>query len=94
MCSSDLIYFYECAKTPRCRSIQFTAGFAGSPIGDARVAEWNRTKRFGRAYLDKDGDPWVEMDVDAERGMTTEGLANQFDRWNAVMGSFMRYIGR
>lgn len=35
---------------------------------------WNREKRFSRAYLDKDGDPTIEWDVDFEGGVTTESV--------------------
>ena len=88
------VYFYECKGQQRCPSIQFSAGFAGTGITAAKVAEWNHSNRFGRAYQDKDNDPWVEMDVDVEHGAHTEALANDLERWIAVMGAFMRYIGR
>jgi len=87
------VYFYEC-KGQRCSSIQFSSGFSGTGITAAKIAEWNRTKRFGRAYQDDEKDPWVEMDVDVEHGANTDALANDLDRWIAVMGEFMRYIGR
>jgi hypothetical protein len=88
------VYFYECHDQPRCESIQFSAGFTKTGVGADKVAEWNRTKRFGRAYMDSEADPWVEMDVDVEHGATTEAIANDLDRWVHVMGEFMRYIGR
>ncbi|HEY4168655.1 MAG TPA: YbjN domain-containing protein [Reyranella sp.] len=48
------------------------AGFSKKGVAPQRILDWNRDKRFGRAYLDKVGDPWVEMDVDVEHGATTE----------------------
>jgi len=88
------VYFYECGGKARCTSIQFSAGFSGTGLTPDKVADWNRTKRFGRVYLDKDRDPWIEMDVDLERGATTEAIVNELERRTSVMGSFMRYIGR
>ena len=88
------VYFYECKGRQRCPSIQFSAGFASTGITPQKVAEWNRSKRFGRVYLDKEDDPWVEMDIDVEHGANTEAVANDLDRWTSVMGEFMRYIGR
>ena len=58
----------------------------------AQVAEWNRTKRFGRVYLDRDSDPWIEMDMDVEHGATTEAMANDLTRWALVLTEFRKFI--
>ena len=76
----------------RCGSIQFSAGFNdAASVPMVKVMDWNRTKRFGRAYLDS-GSVYVEMDMDVERGATTEALANNFDRWAAVVEQFPKYF--
>jgi hypothetical protein len=87
------VYFYECHKTPRCGSIQFYAGFKKPGIGEAVISEWNRTTRFGKAYLDKDSDPRVEMDMDLQHGATTEAIANDIERWAGVLAHFTKNIG-
>lgn len=85
------VFFYQC-RAQRCGSIQFSAGFEGaSNVPAARVMEWNRTKRFGRAYLES-GTLFVEMDMDVERGATTEALANNFERWAAVVDQFPKFF--
>ena len=66
-------------------------GRSAASITVAKVADWNRTKRFGRAYIDGDK-LYVEMDMDVERGATTEALANNFDRWVAVLEQFSKYF--
>ena len=86
------VYFYDCKKQTRCGSIQFAAGYSGAAATPARIADWNRGKRFGRAYLDG-GSAWVEMDADMERGATTEALANNLERWLEVMPQFATHIG-
>jgi hypothetical protein len=88
-----VILFYECRSRPRCASIQFSAAFPRTGLTAEKVAEWNRTKRFGKAWQDKDLDPWVEMDVDVEHGATTEAIASDLDRWASVLGSFARFCG-
>lgn len=89
------VYFYECGGKPRCKSIQFAAGFAMKGAFDAdKAAKWNRTKRFGRVYQDNENDPWVEMDMDMEHGATTEAMTNNIDRWVVVMNEFRKSIGR
>jgi len=87
------VYFYACHDTPRCASIQFYAGFQKPGIAEGRISEWNRTTRFGKAYLDKDGDPRVEMDMDVQHGATSEAIANDLDRWVAVLAAFTKHIG-
>jgi hypothetical protein len=86
------VYFFECSKG-RCASIQFAAGFVKKAVTAAKLMEWNRDKRFGRTYLDKEGDPWVEMDADVEHGATTESVVNDVGRWVAVLKEFRSFIG-
>ena len=83
------VYFYQC-KANRCTSIQFSSGF-NDAVPVAKVMEWNRTKRFGRAYIDGTT-LYVEMDMDVERGATTEALANNFERWAAVLEQFPKFF--
>ena len=85
------VYFFDCDGS-RCGSIQLSAGFGKKGLA-AKLADWNRDKRFGRAYLDKVGDPWVEMDVDVQHGATTEAIANDLERWKALLAEFRTYIG-
>jgi Putative bacterial sensory transduction regulator len=95
--SKDLkfgVFFYGCHGKPRCDSIQFSAGFSVKGVTPEKIAQWNTTKRFGRAYLDKVAEPWVEMDMDVEHGATTEALANNLDRWVGVIGAFNGYINK
>jgi len=85
------VYFYQC-EAGRCGSIQFSAGFqAAAVVPMVRVMEWNRTKRFGRAYLDG-GTLFVEMDMDVERGATTEAMENNLERWAAVVEQFPKFF--
>jgi hypothetical protein len=87
-----LVVYYECNHKPRCASIQFYAGFKKPGITPAQIAEWNATKRFGRAYLDDLSDPRVEMDVDVEHGTTTEAIGNAVERWVSVLTEFTKFI--
>lgn len=86
------VYFYECHGKQRCQSIQFYAGWSVKGISLDKINEWDRTKRFGRAYLDRDVEPCVEMDVDLEHGATTEAIANDIVRWLLVMKTFRTFI--
>ena len=88
------VYFYGCHNGPRCNAIQFEAAFAlPGHFTYAKINDWNRHNRFGRAYLDDEMDPYVEMDLDVEHGFLTEGLANNLDTWAAVLPRFKKHIG-
>jgi len=58
-------------------TLQLYAGFSGLKITLSRINEWNRTKRFSRAYLDAENDPCLEADIDLTGGVT-EG---NFKEW-------------
>ena len=89
-----VVYLFGCQKRTRCASIQFASGFQAERIAPARIAEWNATKRFGRASQDEDGDPWLEMDVELAHGGSTELLAANLERWESVLGAYGRWVGK
>lgn len=51
-------------------AVQFHAAFADGNATLKRVNEWNKSKRFSRTYLDDEGDPHLELDLDMEGGVT------------------------
>lgn len=83
------LYFYNCDKGKNCQSVQFYAGFQKPKMDLTRVNAWNRDKRFGRAYIDKDGDAAIEMDVNVEPGgMPRELFADWISIWSDLVGEF------
>jgi len=53
-------------------SLQFHWAAAGTDATLEKVNKWNQEKRFSRAYLDEDGDPHLELDLDLEGGGTED----------------------
>ncbi|QDU41027.1 hypothetical protein Mal4_53920 [Maioricimonas rarisocia] len=51
-------------------SIQFHSAWAGTNATLRKVNEWNKTKKYSKAYLDDDGDPHLELDLDLAGGVT------------------------
>ena len=88
------IYFLECDLEGRCQSLEFLASWSIPGITQARMQDWNRTKRFGRGYLSDQGAPVVAMDIDVHHGATTEALVNNLDRWKLVVKEFPAYFRR
>lgn len=51
-------------------SLLFRVGFKNENTTLAKVNEWNKSKQFSRSYLDDDGDPVLELDLDIDGGIT------------------------
>ena len=87
------VYLFDC-KDGRCGSLQFSGGFVthGAYPPGPLLNNWNRDKRWGRAYSDSVNDPWVEMDVDLTPGGVYELLDDNLDTWQAILRSFATYI--
>lgn len=88
------VYFYGC-NGDDCDAIQFAAGFAeDQPMNHDVINDWNRDNRFGRAYLDAEGDPWVEMDVNMEGdGIAVTNFVETLAYWQTVLPAFVNHIG-
>ena len=85
-----LVVFFSC-RDARCAAYQFSAGFdVDASPGLVKANEWNRKFRFGRLFLDEEDDPILQMDVDAERGHTTEAIDNNLDTWVSILARFKR----
>lgn len=89
------VFFYNCTDNKECATVQFHSGYdLTTAVPLERINEWNRTQRFGRAYLDKEGDPILEMDLDLDDGGLSAALfVDNLEFWDAVIGKFERHIG-
>jgi len=90
-----LIYFYGCENNKDCKSILIKAGYdLDTGITASKVNEWNRNKRFGKAYIDDDGDPYLEMDVNMDfDGLGDKNFADTLDWWRVTVEKFEEFIG-
>jgi hypothetical protein len=87
------VYFYNCTDHANCETVQFYAGYTDSKMDAVKLNDWNRTKRFGRAYIDSVGDPAVEMDIDlADGGMSRALFEDNYEFWKALMSEFPKFI--
>ena len=87
------IYFYGCNKQHKeCDDIKFGAAWSGEAVSLKKINTWNRSKRFGTAYLDKDGDPNVDMAVNLDYGVTVDNLEDTFNFWSLILKSFRKEV--
>ena len=60
-----------------------------------KLNQWNKDKRFARAYKDDEGDPVLEMDVDLDfAGIPRENVGETFNTWATLMDSFATMCSR
>jgi len=91
------VFFYNCTNNANCATVQFHAGFDTDPSKAPsleRINAWNRSQRFGRAYLDNEGDPAIEMDIDLDDGGMSQALfIDNLEFWVSVLAQFEKDIG-
>jgi len=89
------IYFYNCTDHKQCATVTFHSGYdLTAATGLDKINEWNSRQRFGRAYLDKENDPIIEMDVDLDDGGLSPALfIDNIEFWASALGNFERHIG-
>jgi hypothetical protein len=74
------------------QTLQAYYGLSGTKANVQTVNEWNKTKRFGRAYIDAENDPCVELDYDLEGGVSDESIKVWFDTVTAIVRSFKAHV--
>lgn len=87
------IYFYGCAQNRQCNDVQFAAAWGGHQVSWQTINDWNRTKRYGKAYLDQDGDPAIEMSVNLKYGVSRANFDDTLDWWVLTLKEFASHIG-
>lgn len=66
-----IVMFYDCTAHRACKALQLRVYYdVDQKIPLEPLNEWNRTKLYGRAYLDQDGDPTLETLVRLHGGVT------------------------
>ncbi|WP_243030925.1 YbjN domain-containing protein [Thermus altitudinis] len=78
----------------RCGLVALYAGFRKDGVSLEQINRWNRERRFSRAYLDEDGDLWVEWELDLTEGVSRETVKEFFRLFTeTTIPTFMEHIG-
>lgn len=85
---SYAVFFYGCKGGRNCGSLQFYWGIDKKNVALSSINDWNQGKRFGRAYVDKNGELALEMDVNLRHGVSRKNLDDTFDFWRLTVTSF------
>lgn len=86
------ITFYGCNSGKECDDVVFVAAWSDTDVSLNDVNGWNLKKKFGKAYIDKDGDPRLEMAVNLEYGVSKENFEDTFDWWSTALKEFKQTV--
>lgn len=89
------VYFFGCNDNgANCTSIQLGAGYdLNNGLNASTINEWNRDKRFAKAYIDDEGDPFLEMDINLDYdGSGDENFQDSLDLWRLLVEDFEVFI--
>ncbi|MFZ5708611.1 MAG: YbjN domain-containing protein [Pseudomonadota bacterium] len=88
------LFFFGCDGGTSCKSIAFDVGFVVDPPFTAeRANEWNRSNRFGGAYVDDNGVARLAMDMNmVAAGVSPETFRETLDAWGRSISDFKPFI--
>jgi len=86
------VYFYGCKNGKDCTDILFLACWAKSEITLGDVNQWNRRKRFGKAFLNEDNHPCLKLTTNLAYGVSKENLDDTIDWWATALKEFKRSV--
>lgn len=87
------MYYYGC-NAGNCASLQLYAGFKlPTKLTADKMNEWNRGKRFSRAYLNTEGNPSLESDLDLEGGVSMANVKSFIETFRLSLDSFAKHVG-
>jgi len=87
------VFFMNCTDNTNCEDLNFYAGFLDNKPTLEVINDWNRDKRFGKAYLDSDLDAVIEYDLNLVHGVTRDNLDAAFSLWTLILDQYTTYIG-
>jgi hypothetical protein len=89
------ILFYNCTQNKDCKTVNFLVAYDfDKALPLERINAFNQENRFVRAYLDKENDPVLAMDVDLDDGGLSDALfIDNVEFWTSLLANYERAIG-
>ncbi len=69
--------------------ITWLQGVTGDDLGYKFLNEFNNEVKFGRAYIDNDGDVTIQMDRNSAGGVSAENIESDFDVFLLLISKFL-----
>ncbi len=70
--------------------LTYLKGISSDMVGYEFLNRFNNGVKFGRAYIDGDGDIAIQMDRNSDGGVTLENIESDFDVFVLLVNKFMR----
>jgi Putative bacterial sensory transduction regulator len=70
--------------------LTYLKGVSSDMVGYEFLNRFNNGVKFGRAYIDGDGDIAIQMDRNSDGGVTLENIESDFDVFVLLVNKFMR----
>lgn len=88
------IYFVGCKDGANCKAINFsTYWIFEKKVPIETVNSWNLEKFVGKAFLDKDGDVFLQFFVNLDMGgVERKNFEDTIEWWQLALGQFAKYI--
>ena len=74
------------------QSLRLYGAWTGSDVGLEEMNQWNLEYRFSRAYIDEDGDPVLESDLDFEGGVCFSTITTFIETYEGSLEVFVDLI--
>ena len=69
--------------------ITWIPGIGSSDVGYQFLNKFNNDVKFGRAYIDSDGDIAIQMDRNASGGVSSQNIESDFDVFLLLVNKFL-----
>ena len=69
--------------------ITWLAGVSGDDLGYKFLNSFNNEVKFGRAYVDRDGDVTIQMDRNSAGGVSAKNVESDFDVFLLLISKFL-----
>ena len=74
------------------QALTLYGAWTGSDTDLNEINQWNLERRFSRAYLDEDGDPTLESDLDFEGGVCFSTITTFIATYEGSLDDFVHLI--
>lgn len=71
---------------------QLYVGFSDEQVTPQQMNEWNKAHRFSRAYVDGDGNPILETDIDFTGGVSEDNIKAWVRLFRDLLVSYVDYL--
>ncbi len=89
------VMFMDCKNRAQCAAVTFSSAFKAEPLLDVDFANrWNREHRIPKAYVDKDGALYLQLEVSTIGGLTRANFRDWKEWWDSGLSDFAKFYDK